>query len=74
VVVARGRPNHRKRAVVLVSGVGVGWCWPEEGPTPKNECDCSFSGGVGGDGGQRKVQPSFSEWCWQEEDLTLKNE
>jgi hypothetical protein len=57
VVVARERTNPQKRAVVLVSRVGVGWCWPEEGPTPKNGRSRSFLGGVGGDGGQRKVQP-----------------
>jgi hypothetical protein len=34
------------------------WCWPEEGPTLKNERSCLFSRGVGGGAGQRKVQPS----------------
>ncbi len=42
VVVARGRTNPRKRAVVLISRVGVGWCWPEEGPTPENEMTARF--------------------------------
>ena len=39
-VVARGRPNHRKRA----SYARFQWWWSEESPTPENECDCSFSG------------------------------
>ena len=33
-----------------------GWCWQEEGPTPENEQSCSFSVGVGGGAGQRKLQ------------------
>jgi len=73
VVLAKGKPNPRKRAVVLVFGVVLveegptpenerscsfaGWCWQEEGPTSENERSCSFSGGVGGGAGQRKVQP-----------------
>jgi hypothetical protein len=34
-----------------------GWCWQEKGPTLKNEQSCSFLRGVGGDGGQRNIQP-----------------
>jgi hypothetical protein len=53
VVVARGRSNARKRAVVLIFGVVLA----REGPALENEHSCSFSRGVGGDDGQRKVQP-----------------
>ena len=41
--------------VVVMEGCGR-WCWPEEGPSPENERLCSFSGGVGGGAGQRKLQ------------------
>jgi hypothetical protein len=55
VVVARGGPNHRKRALTLV----FGWCgwlwWPAEGPSTKNERDRSFSVCVDGGGGKRRV-------------------
>jgi hypothetical protein len=44
VVVARGGPNHRKRALTLVFGGCGWWWWPEEGPAPENERSCSFSG------------------------------
>jgi hypothetical protein len=44
VVVVRGRPNHRKRAVRLVFEWCGWWWWPEEAPTPENERLCSFSG------------------------------
>ena len=56
VVVARGRPSHRKRAWLLVFGVCGWWWWPEEGPTNKNKCLHSFLEVVGGGEGQRKVQ------------------
>jgi len=42
--VARGRPNHQKRAVRLVFEWCGWWWWPEEAPTPENERLCSFSG------------------------------
>ena len=41
---ARGRPNHQKRAVRLVFEWCGWWWWPEEAPTPENERLCSFSG------------------------------
>ena len=44
VVVARGRPNHRKQALMLIFGWCGWWQWPEEGPTTKNEQLRSFSG------------------------------
>jgi len=35
-----------------------GWCWKEECPTLKNKQLCSFSRGVRGGVGQRKVHPA----------------
>jgi len=54
-VVARGRPNHRKRVVTLIFRWCGWWWWPEEGPTTENEHLHLFSGVMGGGGGQRKV-------------------
>jgi hypothetical protein len=53
--------NPQKRAVWLIfRGVGGWWWWrlSWRGQPGENERSCSFSRGVGGGVGQRKVQPS----------------
>ena len=53
VVVARGSPNHRKRAVTLIFGVVGGSGGQRKGQCPKTSVTARFRG----DGGQRKTQP-----------------
>jgi len=56
VAVARGWPNHQKRAVMLVfRGVGDGSGHSKTQPTTTSVTVCF--GGVGGGSGQRKAQP-----------------
>ena len=69
-VLAKGKPNPRKRAVVLVFGVVL----VEEGPTPENEHNGSFSGGKESPTPENERSCSFAGWCWQEEGPTSENE
>jgi hypothetical protein len=55
-VVAREKSNPRTRALMPISGGGVGWWWPGILQPPENERNGLFLEGMGS-GGQREAQP-----------------